>query len=956
MERRPPRRARGCTRSAPGSAPGSRSAGTGSAQPPRAQLWLFPGAAGLHGALLARAQATRQICCARGRLAVLEHGGAGVQVHPGLAGSDGAGKPKYLKLEKKMKIHSMDQGREHLLVLSSDGKPFEYNYSIEHPSRFQRILQEKCIIQITCGDYHSLALSKGGELFAWGQNLHGQLGLGMVFPSTPTPQRVETLAGVPLVQISAGEAHSMALSMAGNIYSWGKNEFGQLGLGHTTGEASPSLIEALDDQRVEFLTCGGSHTALLTEDGLVFTFGAGKYGQLGHSGTQNELRPRLVTELTGKRVTQIACGRWHTLAYVSDLGKVFSFGSGKEGQLGNSGTQNQLTPLPMRLSSNEELQLESHASEKELIMIAGENQSILLWMDKENSYVNLRRKIPTLNEETVKRWIADVEAKRWQNTKREIQEIFSSPACLTGSFVRKRSTAEMMSVHLDLNKARDIFKKLTQKDWISDMVTTCLRDNLLKNLTFYSPHQEALGIFFLLPECPVMHEASNSEGLVVEFTEAVCRLNDQSAWILEEYWATLQESAFSKLVQMFKSAFISQLLCWTKNAKNKGHVKALVQMLKKLHRFERVKANLKLSEIAPQRRSEVPPFLQPTLDLTVGRDDLVEDVLNWLSQRENENLRKELWVSFSGEIGYEVGGVRREFFCCLFEKMTQPEYGMFTYPEEASYMWFPVRPKYEEKRYFFFGVLCGLSLFNFNVANIPFPLALFKKLLGQIPSLEDLKELSPVFGKSLQMLLDHEDDDFVEVFYIHFNVHWDRDDADLVSDGSRILVNQTNKRDYVSKCVDYVFNISVKAAYEEFQRGFYKVHDKEIISIFHPDQLRDVMLGNTDYDWETFEKKAQYEQDYSSSHPTILMFWEAFHKLKLEEKKKFLVFLTATDRTQIKDLKNMKIIFRYIENSTESDPMRAHTCFSVLYLPKYSTMERMEEALQGAINNSRGFG
>ena len=54
-----------------------------------------------------------------------------------------------------------------------------------------------------------------------------------------------------------------------------------------------------------------------------FTFGDGKYGQLGHNSTQNELRPSLVTGLFGTRVTQIAYGRQHTLAYVSDLGKVF---------------------------------------------------------------------------------------------------------------------------------------------------------------------------------------------------------------------------------------------------------------------------------------------------------------------------------------------------------------------------------------------------------------------------------------------------------------------------------------------------------------------------------------------------------------------------------------------------------------------------------------------------------
>uniref|UniRef100_G1PK48 HECT and RLD domain containing E3 ubiquitin protein ligase 5 n=2 Tax=Myotis lucifugus TaxID=59463 RepID=G1PK48_MYOLU len=935
-----------------------------------------------------------------------------------------------IKLGKKMKIHSVDQGAEHVLILSSDGKPFEYNYSTEH-ERLQcySFFQEKTIIQITCGDYHSLALSKGGELFAWGQNLDGQLGLGRILDSTPTPQLVERLSGVPLAQISAGKAHSVALSMSGNVYSWGRNDFGQLGLGHTDNEDCPSLIEALDNQKVEFLACGGSHTALLTKDGLLFTFGAGKHGQLGHNSTQNELKPCLVAELLGKRVTQIACGRRHTLAYVSDLGKVFSFGSGEEGQLGNGGTQNQLIPLPMKLSSNEELKFESHTSENELIIVAGGNQSILLWMKKENSYVNLKRKIPTLNEGTVKRWIADVGTKQWQNTKREIREIFSSPACLTGSFVRERIAADTMFTHLDLTKARNIFKELTQKDWITNMITTCLKDNLLKRLPFSSPHREALEVFFLLPECPVMHDYNNWESLVVPFAEAICEMNDKSSEALEEYWASLHDSAFMELVQMFKRAITAQLRYWAEDAESNCHIKALLEVLKKLHRVNQTKFQLPenifqvnelahcldFNEDARRRYSwkmnldtsvdiQHPvifshfPFvfnilskikllradsllkiqerrfravlqlagivedggsrlgLLPTFNLIVRRSHLVEDVLSQLSQFENEDLRMELMVSFSEETGYEPGGVRTEFFHCLFEEMTRPEYGMFMYPKEATYMWFPVKPKFEEKRYFFFGILCGLILFNGNVANIPFPLALFKKLLDQTPSLEDLKELSPVLGRSLQILLDDESADFEEVFYVHFNVNWDKTDVDLIPNGSCIIVNQSNKTDYVSKYVDYIFNISVKAVYEEFQRGFYKVCDKEIIEFFHPEELKDMIIGNTDYDWETFEKNAHYGQGYDNSHPTIVMFWKALHKLTLEEKKKFLVFLTGTDRIQVKGLKSMKITFCCPEKGGEKEPIRALTCFSLLYLPKYSTMERVEEALQVAINSNRGFG
>ncbi|XP_015417006.1 PREDICTED: E3 ISG15--protein ligase HERC5, partial [Myotis davidii] len=319
-------------------------------------------------------------------------------------------------------------------------------------------------------------------------------------------------------------------------------------------------------------------------DGLLFTFGAGKHGQLGHNSTQNELKPCLVAELLGNRVTQIACGRRHTLAYVSDLGKVFSFGSGEEGQLGNGGTQNQLIPLPMKLPSNEELKFESHTSENELIIIAGGNQSILLWMKKENSYVNLKRKIPTLNEGTVKRWIADVGTKQWQNTKREFREIFSSPACLTGSFVKERIAADTMITHLDLTKARNTFKELTQKDQITNMITTCLRDHLLGALPCRSPHQEALSVFLLLPQCPVMHDPRNLESLVVPFAQAVCNMSDRSLRVLKQCWASLQESSLNTLVQMLKSAIIAQMIYSGETPQNNCNLKPLLEMMKEVYK------------------------------------------------------------------------------------------------------------------------------------------------------------------------------------------------------------------------------------------------------------------------------------------------------------------------------------------------------------------------------------
>lgn len=62
------------------------------------------------------------------------------------------------------------------------------------------------------------------------------------------------------------------------------------------------------------------------------------------------------------------------------------------------------------------------------------------------------------------------------------------------------------------------------------------------------------------------------------------------------------------------------------------------------------------------------------------------------------------------------------------------------------------------------------------------------------------------------------------------------------------------RKDYISKCVDYIFNTSIRDVYEEFKRGFHKVCDEEILRLFHPKELMTAIVGNIDYDWKQFEK------------------------------------------------------------------------------------------------------
>ncbi|CAH7145622.1 probable E3 ubiquitin-protein ligase HERC6 [Phodopus roborovskii] len=933
-------------------------------------------------------------------------------------------RPEPIKALDTLHVNLVSCGKEHSIAVCNEGTVFAWGAGSKGQlgiGEFKEISLTPMkvevpggvkIIQVSCGHDHSLALSEDSQVFSWGNNSEGQLGLGKTISCEASPQKVKSLEGIPLAQVAAGGTHSFALSLTGTSYGWGSNKAGQLALSGKNIEAmqiyKPHAIGALRNLGVTYISCGYEHTAVLTQDGQVFTFGKNSSGQAQESPSKRR-DPQLVEGIDGQ-VSKIECGSYHTIAYVYTTGQVVSLGHG---------------PSPTGNQTHQEAPAESSdvtclLSAKGLVDIqvkdifAGAYANFVTTHPVSHTRstsvsMKILPKISHINQSLAEKWVAAKRKKEHKETKRKISIIFSSPACLTASFLKKRDTEENF-IDVDLKMARNVFKKLTAVKWISSLITTCLKDNLLGRLPYHSVHQDALLIFLLLPECLLMQNAKNWETLAFEFAKAICKMNEKSLAILKKCWQSLEASSLDTLVQMLKKAIItiSQLRDTASIRQHGCNLKDLLEVMKKVHEancqlpasafvipelsallnpnVEEIKLicrhNNQLSEsqqlvfsdflfsfelsskiilmkcdssarLAYEAMTSL-GSLRTCLILKVRRSHLVEDTIRQLSHAEYKDFKKPLAVQFIKEIRAEGGGVTSEFFQCIFEEMTDPKYEMFMYPEKGSSMWFPVTPKFEKKNYFLFGVLCGLSLSNLKAVNLPFPLALYKKLLNQEPSLEDLKELSFPLGKSLQEVLNCKAGD-VEELYIHFSIYWDKKDAELIPNGISVPVNETNKKLYVSKYVDYIFNTSVDTIYKEFYRGFYKVCNMDIIMKFQPEELMTAIIGNNDCDWKQFENSSLYEEEYHKSHPTILLFWKAFHKLTLDEKKKFLLFLTGSDRFHVKGLYYEGIKFRCPQTFTEKDNPRSLTCHNILDLPKYSTMKRMKEALQVAINNNKGF-
>ncbi|XP_004399545.1 PREDICTED: RCC1 and BTB domain-containing protein 2 isoform X3 [Odobenus rosmarus divergens] len=186
---------------------------------------------------------------------------------------------------KKIACLSYGSG-PHIVLATTEGEVFTWghnaysqlgNGTTNHglvPCHISTNLSNKQVTEVACGSYHSLVLTSDGEVFAWGYNNSGQVGSGST-ANQPIPRRVTgCLQNKVVVNIACGQMCSMAVVNTGEVYVWGYNGNGQLGLGSSGNQPTPCRIAALQGIRVQRVACGYAHTsAAKTQGGHVYMWG-----------------------------------------------------------------------------------------------------------------------------------------------------------------------------------------------------------------------------------------------------------------------------------------------------------------------------------------------------------------------------------------------------------------------------------------------------------------------------------------------------------------------------------------------------------------------------------------------------------------------------------------------------------------------------------------------------------
>jgi alpha-tubulin suppressor-like RCC1 family protein len=201
---------------------------------------------------------------------------------------------------------------------------------------------------ISAGSSHVISIKTNCTIWLWGYNNKGQLGLGDTGINRNTPTQIGSLSYWSIV--AAGNSHSIALKTDSTLWSWGNNQYGQLGLNDTNNRTTPSQFNANSDWLT--IIAGSDHTLSIKTNGTLWSWGRNNNGQLGLGDSGTATYRKTPTQIgNASDWATIAAGDTHTIARKTD-NTIWAWGFNNMGQLGFLPTVRRMTPTQIGTDSN----------------------------------------------------------------------------------------------------------------------------------------------------------------------------------------------------------------------------------------------------------------------------------------------------------------------------------------------------------------------------------------------------------------------------------------------------------------------------------------------------------------------------------------------------------------------------------------------------------------------------